>query len=76
MKEIHKITTGFVTQRWDAKTKRFLGQDFTAGDQVDYEDENGEPINKTITDLQELEYRCFDMVQDPRVGDTFAVVAE
>jgi hypothetical protein len=58
MKEIRKITTGFVIQKWDAKTKKFLGQEFVAGDQVDYEDEKGNPIEEV-----EPEYICFDMVQ-------------
>lgn len=66
MPKIHKITTGFVTQCWDADTGKFLGQDFTAGDEVTYEDENGVPIAQT-----EPEYRCFEMVQEPPVGPTF-----
>lgn len=66
MAEIRKITTGFVTQRWNAATGTFLGQDFTAGDDVAYEDESGNAIDQT-----EPEYRCFEMVQDPPVGPTF-----
>lgn len=57
-KEIRKITTGFVIQRWDKKTGKFLGQEFVAGDEVDYEDEFGNPI-----DEREPEYQEFDMVQ-------------
>lgn len=57
-KEIRKITTGFVIQRWNAETKKFLGQEFVAGDQVDYEDELGNSIDET-----EPEYQTFDMVQ-------------
>lgn len=66
MAEIRKITTGFVTQRWDAVTGKFLGQDFTAGDDVAYEDESGNAIDQT-----EPEYRCFEMIQEPPVGPTF-----
>lgn len=68
-KEIHKITTGFVIQRWDRATGKFLGQEFVAGDQVDYEDENGNAI-----DEEEPEYRCFDMVQEP--AEPFTVSPE
>jgi hypothetical protein len=64
-KEIHKITTGFVVQRWDRATGKFLGQEFIAGDECDYEDENGNPI-----DEEEPEYRSFDMVQEPSEGFT------
>ena len=60
MEEIVKITHGFVTQRWNAETDEFLGQEFTAGDMVEYEDENG-----NVIDQQEPEYRRFEMVQDP-----------
>jgi hypothetical protein len=59
MSEIRKITYGWVTQVWDSESREFLGQDFTCGDQVEYEDENGESI-----DIEEPEYRCFDMVQN------------
>lgn len=58
MKEIRKITTGFVIQRWDAKTNKFLGQEFVAGDEVEYEDEVGNPIEET-----EPEYQSFNMEQ-------------
>lgn len=66
MPEIRKITTGFVTQRWDLETGKFLGQDFTASDDVAYENEHGEVI-----DQAEPEYRCFEMVQEPSTGLTF-----
>ncbi len=58
--EVRKITYGYVIQRWDAKTDKFLGQEFVAGDQVDYEDESGD-----FTEKREPEYQKFDMVQDP-----------
>lgn len=60
MKEIRKITVGFVIQRWDARTGQFLGQEFVSSDQVAYEDENGNPIEE-----EEPEYRPFEMVQSP-----------
>jgi hypothetical protein len=63
--ELRKITYGFVIQKWDAETGKFLGQEFVAGDQVDYENELGEPIDEL-----EPEYRQFDMVQEPPTGFT------
>lgn len=41
---LRKITSGFVTQFFDPNTKEFIGQEFTAGDQVEYEDENGQTL--------------------------------
>lgn len=71
MAEIRKITTGFVTQRWDSETGKFLGQDFTASDEVAYEDESGNAIDQT-----EPEYRCFEMVQEPPVGPTLELTEQ
>lgn len=59
-KEIRKITTGFVVQRWDKETGKFLGQYFECGYEVEYEDELG-----NVIDDEEPEYICFDMVQNP-----------
>jgi hypothetical protein len=56
--EIRKITTGFVIQRWNKETGKFLGQEFVAGDQVEYEDEYGYSIED-----QEPEYMPYHMVQ-------------
>lgn len=36
---IHKITTGFVTQTFNTETGKYISQEFTAGDPVEYEDE-------------------------------------
>ena len=71
MKQIKKITVGFVVQTWDAESGKFLGQEFVAGDQVDYEDENGEVIDKGEKFFEKYPYHCFDMVQDPPTGFTF-----
>ena len=35
---INKITVGWVTQTFDTEQKKFMRQEFFAGDQVDYED--------------------------------------
>ena len=61
MPSIRKITYGWVTQEWDADTDEFLGQEFTCGDTVEHEDENGNPVKAS-----EPHYRCYDMVQDPQ----------
>jgi len=41
---IHKVTVGFTSQVFDKKTGECISQEFIAGDQVNYEDEYGEPI--------------------------------
>lgn len=40
--ELRKITYGFVVQRFDSNTQECLGQEFVAGDQVEYETESGD----------------------------------
>lgn len=60
MNEIHKISEGYVRQRWDAKTGKFLGQEFVAVNEVSYEDEDGNELGGPC----EPDYRPFDMVQD------------
>ena len=56
---IKKITTGFVIQEFDTETGLFVAQEFVAGDQVDYEDEEGEKVDSEGVDG----YLPFDMVQ-------------
>ncbi len=36
--KINKITTGFVIQTYDTESQKWLGQEFVAGDQSDYEE--------------------------------------
>ena len=43
---IKKITTGFVVQVFNTKTKKFVSQEFVAGDEVNVEDEMGNPIDE------------------------------
>jgi hypothetical protein len=54
---VKKVTTGFVIQSFDTNTRKYTGQEFIAGDQVDYETETGHPIESFS------EYLPFDMVQ-------------
>lgn len=55
---VHKITPGFVIQVFDSESNSFISQSFVASDQVDYEDDEGNP-----TDVEVREYMSFDMVQ-------------
>lgn len=34
---VNKITHGFVIQSWDTKKKKWINQEFVAGDDVEYE---------------------------------------
>jgi hypothetical protein len=53
-----KITTGWVTQVFDPATGKCIGQEFTAGDTVEYEDETGKRLEPDGE-----EYFPFDMIQ-------------
>lgn len=65
IEQYNKITTGWVTQKFERKDKKFVcvEQDFTAGDIVDREDERGEPVD---VDVREEVYQSFDMVRPGR----------
>jgi len=58
---INKITVGWVTQTYDTSRKRFLKQEFFAGDQVDFEDKDGNPVQLSI-DKKEI-YHSYEMIQ-------------
>ena len=62
---IYKITVGFVTQTFETHKNKFVSQDFTAGDTVDYEDSQGNPLDNKSIDFELLSksYLPFDMVQ-------------
>lgn len=57
---VNKITIGYVIQVFDTEKKQFLWQDFVAGDQCDYEDQDGNPTDNE--DVRKA-YLPFDMVQ-------------
>jgi hypothetical protein len=58
---INKITVGFVIQKFDDETGKFISQEFIAGDEVTYEDaEYGEEVNSKKA---EKAYFPFDMIQ-------------
>jgi hypothetical protein len=59
MDKFSKITVGFVVQTFEKNDKGDFvctGQEFVAGDQVDYEDQDGNPI-----DPPEHPYQQFNM---------------
>lgn len=57
---VKKITTGFVIQEYDTETEKFVSQEFVAGDQVEYEDEEGNPVDDLTASIP---YLSFEMVQ-------------
>jgi hypothetical protein len=61
---INKITIGFVTQQFDTETNKFIGQEFTASDEVTWEnpDEIDEPTDAPLVN-GESPYLNYDMVQ-------------
>jgi hypothetical protein len=42
---VNKVTVGFVIQVFDTKLKRFVSQEFVAGDDVTCEDANGDVVD-------------------------------
>lgn len=68
--KINKITDGFVIQVFDTETGKYLSQNFTAGANVDYENEQGQTLNDLDMkqynfgpDAASEPYLPFDMVQ-------------
>jgi len=57
--KIKKITTGYVVQIIDSETGELESQEFVAGDQTDFEDEDGDTIDNPVNDS----YFPYDMVQ-------------
>jgi hypothetical protein len=62
IEKYNKITPGFVIQTYQKQGNKFVctKQSFTAGDPVDRENEQGEPVD---VDVREEQYQPFDMVQ-------------
>ena len=64
---VKKTTVGFVVQVFDTERQRFVSQEFVAGDQCDYEDEKGDPVDRKLLEAGGKEvYLPFDMVQPGR----------
>ena len=69
MKKHKKITTGFVIQDYITfpnGTSVCRNQEFIAGDQVDYEDEQGNNVLETIDTTKEV-YCPFEMTQPKHI---------
>ena len=60
---VNKVTTGFVVQRFDTKTRKFLSQEFIASDECAFEDDDGDKVD-TFT-----EYLTYEMVQTEALED-------
>ena len=61
-KGYNKITSGFVIQKFEQVEEKYVcvGQEFIAGDPVEYEDFDGEPI---MIDTSKEQYESFEMKQ-------------
>jgi hypothetical protein len=67
---VNKITAGFVVQVFDTEKRRFVSQHFVAGDDCQYEDQDGDPVDRKALDVDGKEaYLPFDMVQPKNVLD-------
>jgi len=60
---IIKTTVGWVTQPFDTDTKKFIGQEFVASDDVTWETESGHSVNPPTIDGETEPYLNFEMVQ-------------
>lgn len=61
--KISKITVGFVIQTFDTDKGQFVSQDFIAGDEVTYEDLDGNVLDAAAVMPTPEPYLPFDMVQ-------------
>jgi len=61
---LKKVTVGFVIQTFDPKTKKFVSQEFICGDDVSYEDEDGNVVDEDEFKGEDgkEDYLPFDMV--------------
>jgi hypothetical protein len=61
---VNKVTAGFVVQVFDTELRRFVSQEFVAGDQCDYEDKDGNAVESKALEVDGKEASLpFDMVQ-------------
>ena len=66
---VNKITEGFVIHVFDTELKRFVSQEFVAGDRCQYEDNDGVPVCSEALEVDGKEATPpFDMVQ-PKTSD-------
>ena len=62
-KLIKKITHGFIIQVYDTNKRYWISQEFVEGDQVDWEDGNGEFLDDAEESPAYDDDLPFDMVQ-------------
>ena len=68
---VKKITTGYVVQVFDTETQRFVSQEFVAGDECRYEDEDRNTIESDqLTVNGEEVYLPFEMRQPSAEGES------
>lgn len=62
---VKKITHGYVVQIYDTEAQAFVSQDFVAGDECEYEDENDNPVDRSVMsdELGNPKYLAYTMVQ-------------
>ena len=59
---INKITTGYVIQTYNTETGKCQSQEFVAGDECEYETEDGDNFDVDNSET-ELEYQPYNMEQ-------------
>lgn len=60
---LNKITTGFVIQKFDTETQKFIGQSFIAGDDVQWENQEGDKVEEPGQPNTADPYLPFEMIQ-------------
>jgi hypothetical protein len=63
---VKKITTGFVIQDYDTEKRKFISQEFVAGDEVEVvytRSNNGEYFDSSEVEGLDESYLSFDMLQ-------------
>lgn len=45
---VRKITSGSVVQTFDTESGRFIAQEFVAGEECEYEDEDGDSVDPSL----------------------------
>ena len=71
-KKLVKVTSGYVIQTLDVKKNEFVEQQFIVGDDVQWEDGFGNPIDCPENDP----YLPFEMIQPQQMGDVCYGIAE
>jgi hypothetical protein len=59
---INKITAGYVVQKYNTETGKCESQEFVAGDECEYETEDGNYFDVDASET-ELEYQPYEMIQ-------------